>query len=37
MAKSELSAAHASEKNAEAVAAKDLANETNVKAQWERA
>jgi len=32
-----LSAAHTSEKNAEAVAAKDLANETNAKAQWERA
>lgn len=36
-AKSDLSAAIASEKNAEAIAAKDLANETNAKAQWERA
>jgi HlyD family secretion protein len=36
-AKSELSAANANEKNAEAIAAKDLANETNAKAQWERA
>lgn len=36
-AKSDLSAANAGEKNAEAVAAKDLANETNAKAQWERA
>src|ERR1700674_5250985 len=36
-AKSELSAAIASEKNAEAIAAKDLANETNAKAQWQRA
>jgi HlyD family secretion protein len=35
--KSDLSAANASEKSAEAVAAKDLANETNAKAQWERA
>lgn len=35
-AKADLSAANASEKNAEAIAAKDLANETNAKAQWER-
>jgi HlyD family secretion protein len=35
--KSDLSAANASEKNAEAIAAKDIANETNAKAQWERA
>jgi HlyD family secretion protein len=36
-AKSDLSTAIASEKNAEAIAAKDLANETNAKGQWERA
>jgi HlyD family secretion protein len=36
-AKADLSAAIASQKNAEAIAAKDLANETNAKAQWERA
>src|SRR5579864_1291137 len=36
-AKSDLSAADASEKNAEAIAAKDLANEINAKGQWERA
>jgi HlyD family secretion protein len=36
-AKSDLSAANASEKTAEAIAAKDLANELNAKAQWERA
>jgi HlyD family secretion protein len=36
-AKSDLSAAVASEKSAEAIAAKDLANETNAKAQEERA
>jgi HlyD family secretion protein len=36
-ARSDFSAAIASEKNAEAIAAKDLANETNAKAQWERA
>jgi HlyD family secretion protein len=36
-AKSDLSAAIAGEKNAEAIAAKDLANETNAKAQWDRA
>lgn len=36
-AKSDLSAAIATEKSAEAIAAKDLANETNAKAQWERA
>jgi HlyD family secretion protein len=35
--KSDLSAANASEKSAEAIAAKDLANELNAKAQWERA
>lgn len=35
--KSDLSAANANEKNAEAIAAKDLANETNAKVQWERA
>jgi HlyD family secretion protein len=35
--KSDLSAANATEKSAEAVAAKDLANETNAKSQWERA
>jgi len=35
--KSDLSAAIASEKNAQAIAAKDLANETNAKAQWQRA
>lgn len=36
-AKSDLSAAIANEKNAEAIAAKDSANEANAKAQWERA
>jgi HlyD family secretion protein len=36
-ARSDLSASNASEKSAEAIAAKDLANETNAKAQWERA
>jgi HlyD family secretion protein len=36
-AKSDLSSANASEKNAEAIAAKDLANEMNAKAQWGRA
>ena len=36
-AKSDLSAANATEKNAEAIAARDLANETNAKGQWERA
>jgi HlyD family secretion protein len=36
-AKSDSSAAVAGEKNAEAIAAKDLANETNAKPQWERA
>jgi HlyD family secretion protein len=36
-ARSDLSAALASEKNAEAIAAKDLANETNAKGQGERA
>jgi HlyD family secretion protein len=35
--KSDFSAANASEKNAEAIAAKDIANETNAKGQWERA
>ena len=35
--KADLSAANATEKNVEAIAAKDLANETNTKAQWERA
>ena len=35
--KADLSAAIASQKNAEAIAAKDFANETNTKAQWERA
>ncbi len=34
--KADLSAAVASAKNAEAVAAKDLANEINAKGQWER-
>jgi len=34
--KSDLSAAIATEKDAEAIAAKDLANEINAKAQWER-
>jgi len=34
--KSDLSAANAAEKNAEAIAAKDLANEVNAKAQWGR-
>ena len=34
---SDLSAANATEKDAEAIAAKDLANETNAKAQWQRA
>jgi HlyD family secretion protein len=36
-ATSDLSAANAAEKNAEAIDAKDLANETNAKAQLERA
>jgi len=36
-AKSDLSGVIASEKNAEAIAAKDLANEVNARAQWERA
>jgi HlyD family secretion protein len=36
-ARSDLSAANAAEKNSEAIAAKDLANETNAKAQLERA
>lgn len=36
-AQSDLSAANATEKNAEAIAAKDLANEINAEAQWERA
>jgi HlyD family secretion protein len=36
-AKSDLSPAIASEKDAEAIAAKDVANEMNAKAQWERA
>lgn len=36
-AKSDLSAANAGVKNAEAIAAKDIANETNAKSQWERA
>jgi HlyD family secretion protein len=36
-AKSDLSAANATEKNAEAVAAKDLASEINAKGQWQRA
>ena len=36
-AKSDSSSANATEKSAEAIAAKDLANETNAKAQWERA
>ncbi|MHB1023564.1 MAG: efflux RND transporter periplasmic adaptor subunit [Acidobacteriaceae bacterium] len=35
--KSDLSVAIANEKNAEAIAAKDLANEVNSKGQWERA
>jgi len=35
--KSDLSAANAAEKNAEAVTAKDIANETNAKAQSDRA
>jgi HlyD family secretion protein len=35
--KSDLSAAVANEKNAEAIAAKDLANESNARVQWERA
>ncbi len=35
--KSDLSTAIASEKNAEAITAKDLASETNAKGQWERA
>jgi HlyD family secretion protein len=34
---SDLSAANATEKDAEAIAAKDLANETNAKVQWQRA
>jgi len=36
-AKSDLTAAIANEKNAEAICAKDLANEANAKAQWDRA
>ena len=36
MAKTSLSAANANEKNAEAIAAKDLANEINAKGQWEK-
>jgi HlyD family secretion protein len=36
-AKSDLSGANATEKGAEAITAKDLANEVNAKAQWERA
>ena len=36
-ARADLSAAIASEKNAEAIAAKDLANELNSKSQWDRA
>ncbi len=36
-ANSDVSAASANEKNAEAIAAKDLANEVNAKSQWERA
>ncbi len=36
-AKSDLSAAIAGEKNAEAIAAKDLASEINARGQWERA
>jgi HlyD family secretion protein len=36
-AKSDLSAANATEKSAEAIAAKDLANAMNAKGQWERA
>jgi HlyD family secretion protein len=36
-AKSDSSTATANEKNAEAIAAKDLANEVNAKVQWERA
>lgn len=35
-AKSDLSGANASEKDAEAIAAKDVANQVNAKAQWER-
>jgi HlyD family secretion protein len=35
--KSDLSAADAGEKSAEAIAAKDLANEANMKVQWQRA
>src|SRR5579864_4659069 len=35
--KSDMSAANAGEKSAEAIAAKDLANETNMKVQWQRA
>ncbi len=35
--KSDLSAASAGEKSAEAIAAKDLANEANMKVQWQRA
>jgi HlyD family secretion protein len=35
--KADLSAENANEKNAEAISAKDLANETNARAQWERA
>jgi len=35
--KSDLTAAIANEKNTEAIRAKDVANETNAKAQWERA
>jgi HlyD family secretion protein len=36
-AKSDLSAAVAGQKNAEAIAAKDVANATNAKTQWQRA
>lgn len=36
-AKSDLTAAIANEKNVEAICAKDLANEINAKAQWDRA
>jgi HlyD family secretion protein len=36
-ARSDLSAAIANEKNAEAIAAKDVATETNLRVQWERA
>jgi HlyD family secretion protein len=36
-ARSDVSAANANEKNAEAIAAKDLASAVNAKAQWQRA